>query len=250
MYHFFVDEDQIRGESAYITGSDVNHIVNVLRMKIGEELLISVKGEWDYLCKIAKISDDKVKLDIIESMEGRELPVKITLLQGLPKFDKLELIIQKCVELGVSEIIPVKTKRSVVKIEDKKVRTKFERWNTIAKSAAKQSKRSIIPIVKEPLSFKEALESVSDFKVKLLPYENALGIKKTREILNSLSADGDIVVFIGPEGGFEEAEVTAAKESGFNDITLGKRILRCETAGLALLSNIMIRLEEENGSIF
>ena len=176
MYHFFVSEEQINGENAYIEGSDVNHIANVLRMKPGEELLISVKGDWDYLCKIVDIETDRVNLKVLESMEQRELPVNITLLQGIPKSDKLEMIIQKAVELGVSEIIPVKTKRVVVKIDEKKVDTKVNRWNAIAESAAKQSKRSIIPKVYEPTSIDNALEIVKDFGVKLIPYENADGI--------------------------------------------------------------------------
>lgn len=245
MYHFFVSEGQINGENAYIEGSDVNHIVNVLRMKPGEELLISVKGDWDYLCKIVDIETDRVNLKVLESMEQRELPVNITLLQGIPKSDKLEMIIQKAVELGVSEIIPVKTKRVVVKIDEKKADTKVNRWNAIAESAAKQSKRSIIPKVSEPMSIDNALEIVKDFGVKLIPYENADGIDKTRKILDSMDKTKDIAVFIGPEGGFEEAEVERIKNSGFEVITLGKRILRTETAGLALLSNIMIRLEDE-----
>ncbi len=245
MYHFFVSEEQINGENAYIEGSDVNHIVNVLRMKPGEELLISVKGDWDYLCKIVDIETERVNLKVLESMEQRELPVNITLLQGIPKSDKLEMIIQKAVELGVSEIIPVKTKRVVVKIDEKKADTKVNRWNAIAESAAKQSKRSIIPKVFEPMSIDNALEIVKDFGVKLIPYENADGIDKTRKILDSMDKTKDIAVFIGPEGGFEEAEVERIKNSGFEVITLGKRILRTETAGLALLSNIMIRLEDE-----
>lgn len=245
MYHFFVSEEQINGENAYIEGSDVNHIVNVLRMKPGEELLISVKGDWDYLCKIVDIETDRVNLEVLESMEQRELPVNITLLQGIPKSDKLEMIIQKAVELGVSEIIPVKTKRVVVKIDEKKADTKVNRWNAIAESAAKQSKRSIIPKVSEPMSIDNALEIVKDFGVKLIPYENADGIDKTRKILDSMDKTKNIAVFIGPEGGFEEAEVERIKNSGFEVITLGKRILRTETAGLALLSNIMIRLEDE-----
>ena len=245
MYHFFVSEEQINGENAYIEGSDVNHIANVLRMKPGEELLISVKGDWDYLCKIDDIETDRVNLKVLESMEQRELPVNITLLQGIPKSDKLEMIIQKAVELGVSEIIPVKTKRVVVKIDEKKVDTKVNRWNAIAESAAKQSKRSIIPKVYEPMSIDNVLEIVKDFGVKLIPYENADGIDKTRKILDSMDKTKDIAVFIGPEGGFEEAEVERIKNSGFEVITLGKRILRTETAGLALLSNIMIRLEDE-----
>ena len=245
MYHFFVSEEQINGENAYIEGSDVNHIANVLRMKPGEELLISVKGDWDYLCKIVDIETDRVNLKVLESMEQRELPVNITLLQGIPKSDKLEMIIQKAVELGVSEIIPVKTKRVVVKIDEKKVDTKVNRWNAIAESAAKQSKRSIIPKVHEPMSIDNALEIVKDFGVKLIPYENADGIDKTRRILDNMDKTKNIAVFIGPEGGFEESEVERIKNSGFEVITLGKRILRTETAGLALLSNIMIRLEDE-----
>ena len=245
MYHFFVSEEQINGENAYIEGSDVNHIANVLRMKPGEELLISVKGDWDYLCKIVDIETDRVNLKVLESMEQRELPVNITLLQGIPKSDKLEMIIQKAVELGVSEIIPVKTKRVVVKIDEKKVDTKVNRWNAIAESAAKQSKRSIIPKVHEPMSIDNALEIVKDFGVKLIPYENADGIDKTRKILDNMDKTKNIAVFIGPEGGFEESEVEMIKNSGFEVITLGKRILRTETAGLALLSNIMIRLEDE-----
>ena len=245
MYHFFVSEEQINGENAYIEGSDVNHIANVLRMKPGEELLISVKGDWDYLCKIVDIETDRVNLKVLESMEQRELPVNITLLQGIPKSDKLEMIIQKAVELGVSEIIPVKTKRVVVKIDEKKVDTKVNRWNAIAESAAKQSKRSIIPKVYEPMSIDNALEIVKDFGVKLIPYENADGIDKTRKILDNMDKTKNIAVFIGPEGGFEESEVERIKNSGFEVITLGKRILRTERAGLALLSNIMIRLEDE-----
>ena len=245
MYHFFVSEEQINGENAYIEGSDVNHIANVLRMKPGEELLISVKGDWDYLCKIDDIETDRVNLKVLESMEQRELPVNITLLQGIPKSDKLEMIIQKAVELGVSEIIPVKTKRVVVKIEEKKQASKVNRWNAIAESAAKQSKRSIIPKVHEPMSIDNALEIVKDFGVKLIPYENADGIDKTRKILDNMDKTKNIAVFIGPEGGFEESEVERIKNSGFEVITLGKRILRTETAGLALLSNIMIRLEDE-----
>ena len=245
MYHFFVEEKQVNGENAYISGSDVNHIVNVLRMKIGEELLISVKGDWDYLCKIEEIESDRVNLKVLESMEQRELPIKLTLLQGIPKSDKLEMIIQKAIELGVSEIIPVKTNRVVVKIDEKKTQAKVNRWNAIAESAAKQSKRSIIPKVLKPQTIDNALEIVKDYGVKLLPYENADGIKKTKDILNSLDSKNNIAVFIGPEGGFEEAEVKKSTDSGFEVITLGKRILRTETAGLALLSNIMIRLEEE-----
>ena len=245
MYHFFVEEEQVNGENAYISGSDVNHIVNVLRMKIGEELLISVKGDWDYLCKIEEIENDRVNLKLLESMEQRELPIKLTLLQGIPKSDKLEMIIQKATELGVSNIIPVKTNRVVVKIDEKKTQAKVNRWNAIAQSAAKQSKRSIIPKVLNPQTLDNALEIVKDYGVKLLPYENADGIKKTKDILNSLDTKNNIAVFIGPEGGFEEAEVKKSTDSGFEVITLGKRILRTETAGLALLSNIMIRLEEE-----
>ncbi len=244
MYHFFVEESQISGEKIRIIGSDVNHIKNVLRMKNGEKILVSNKKDKDYLCEIDEIMEDEVSASIISvDEEGTELPAKIFLFQGLPKSDKMELIIQKAVELGVYEIIPVATKRAVVKLDAKKEASKLKRWQAIAESAAKQSKRIIIPEVKNVMSFKEALEYARDFEYNLLPYENSKGIQYTREVVSELQSGCNIGVFIGPEGGFEESEVDLGLKMGAKPITLGKRILRTETAGLTTLSIIMFQLE-------
>ena len=175
-----------------------------------------------------------------------ELPSRVYLFQGLPKADKMELIIQKAVELGVYEIIPVSTKRAVVRLEGKKALQKTARWQGISEAAAKQSKRKVIPRVQEPLSFKEAIACCKDMEIKLIPYELAEGMKATREIFSSLTAGQDIALFIGPEGGFDEQEISLAKEAGVVPITLGKRILRTETAGFTVLAWIMYQLEEEN----
>ena len=245
MYHFFVEPSQIYDGHACIIGDDVNHIVHVLRMKKGEELLLSDGSECDFLCSIENMSDDKVELIIKSDNEpSRELPSKIYLYQALPKLDKLEYIIQKSVELGVFSVIPVETSRCVVKLDDKKSRSKRERWQSIAEAAAKQSKRSIIPEIKAPISFKSALEDTKDFDIKLIAYENASDIKKTRSILESAKPGQNIAIFIGPEGGFDKSEVDAATECGFSEITLGRRILRTETASLAILSWLMLKLEE------
>jgi len=173
-----------------------------------------------------------------------ELPSQVYLFQGLPKADKMELIIQKAVELGVHAVVPVSTKRCVVKLDDKKAKSKIARWQGISEAAAKQSKRRIVPEVMDVMSFKEALNFVKDFEIKLIPYELAEDMSKTKEIIDALQPGQRIAIFIGPEGGFEEAEVEAAMNAGVQPITLGKRILRTETAGFTVLSWIMYKLEE------
>jgi 16S rRNA (uracil1498-N3)-methyltransferase len=184
---------------------------------------------------------------------GTELPVKLYLFQGLPKSDKMELIIQKACELGAFEIIPVATKRAVVKLDDKKAKKKTERWNSIAESAAKQSRRSIIPVVKEPMNYKEALSYAKDLDMVLIPYENYKDMTETKQVIDEINTENikSIGIFIGPEGGFEKEEVDMADDCGFKRISLGKRILRTETAGLMILSVIgfKIELENNNGSI-
>lgn len=246
MYHFFVSPQQICEKEIRIEGADVNHIRNVLRMSVGEQITISAGEEKkEYRCEIAQIEESYILARIMWVEESdTELPSKICLLQGLPKGDKMELIIQKCVELGVTEIIPVQTKRAVVKLDKKKEEAKLRRWNAIAESAAKQSKRTIIPQVGEVLSMKEALTYVAGFDKKLIPYEMAEGMEKTREFFAEIRPGHSVVVFIGPEGGFEEKEIALAKESGFLPVTLGKRILRTETAGMAVLSVLMFQLED------
>ena len=246
MHHFFVEPSKIQGKHIFIDGPDVNHIRNVLRMNPGEEVNVTDgSGEKVYRCAIASIGEDKVELNIMWAQEkGMELPSKIYLFQGLPKSDKMELIIQKAVELGVYEIIPMATARAVVKLDQKKAAAKVKRWQAISESAAKQSKRLLIPEVKEPVKFSEALKLASDLDVRLIPYELAEGMDGTRRIIQSVKPGQSVAVFIGPEGGFEEAEVELAKDAGFQAITLGRRILRTETAGMTVLSILMYQLEE------
>lgn len=245
MYQFFVSPEQIQGNQIEIKGSDVNHIKNVLRMKIGEELSVSNGvDEKEYRCEIASFTEDTVVCALrFVKEDGLELPSKVYLFQGLPKADKMELIIQKSVELGVFEIVPVATKRAVVKLDEKKAKNKVERWQAIAEAAAKQSKRRVIPQVKSVLSFKEALLVAKDMDVKLIPYELAEGMDKTKEIIGGLQPGQAIGIFIGPEGGFDEAEIAQAMEIGITPVTLGKRILRTETAGFTVLAWIMYQLE-------
>jgi 16S rRNA (uracil1498-N3)-methyltransferase len=245
MNQFFVETSQIQDKKIVITGKDVNHIKNVLRMKIGEEVSIS-NGEdgKEYRGIIKEFLDDEVICDLAFIKEdGVELPSKVYLYQGLPKADKMELIIQKAVELGVYEIIPVATKRAVVKLDEKKSKSKIARWQAISESAAKQSKRAIIPKVADVLSFKEALKDCQKAHVKVIPYELAEGMEKTKEIISGLKPGQDVAIFIGPEGGFEETEINAAMEAQITPVTLGKRILRTETAGFTILSWIMYQLE-------
>lgn len=246
MQRFFVEPHQIdeAAHQIHIVGTDVNHISNVLRMKQGEEVWISDGGKKEYRCAIEAFSTDEVLLHIIYAQEpDYELSSRIYLFQGLPKADKMELIIQKAVELGAYEIIPVETKRCVVKLDGKKAAKKVDRWQQIAESAAKQSKRMLIPNVHQVLSFKEALKYAESMDIRLIPYELAKGMQETKEILAAIEPGQSIGIFIGPEGGFEEKEVEAAISEGAKPITLGKRILRTETAGLAILSVLMFQLE-------
>ena len=246
MQRFFVEPHQIDEEAhqIHITGSDVNHISNVLRMKTGEELWISDGSKYEYRCTIESFEPDEVLLHIVYSQEPEyELPCRIYLFQGLPKADKMELIIQKAVELGAYDIIPVETKRCVVKLDGRKSAKKTARWQQISESAAKQSKRMLIPNVHEVLTFREALKYAESMDVRLVPYELARGMQETKEILAGIEPGQSVGIFIGPEGGFEEKEIEAAIEGGAKPITLGRRILRTETAGLAILSVLMFQLE-------
>ena len=244
MHHFFVTPEQVREDNIIIEGSDVNHIKNVLRMKVGEELEISDGDNKKYLCEIASMSSDEVCAMIKTELKvDTELPSKIYLFQGLPKSDKMELIVQKAVELGVYEIIPVATKRAVVKLDDKKASKKIERWQAIAESGAKQSGRNVIPEVKNVMVFKEAVQYAKSLDVLLVPYELAEGMSETKALISTIQPGQSIGFFIGPEGGFETSEVEYAIENGAKAITLGKRILRTETAGLTTLSILMYHLE-------
>lgn len=245
MHHFFVTPQQISGDKIRIEGGDVNHMKNVLRMKLYEKAEISDGESRTYLCEVEAYEEDVAVLHILEEMEADTEPAsKLYLFQGLPKSDKMELIVQKAVELGVYQVIPVAMKRSVVRLDDKKAAKKADRWNSIAESAAKQAGRSRIPEVTMPLSYNEALKMAEELDVTLLPYELAGGMEVTREVIRQIKSGQSVGIFIGPEGGFEPEEVDAAVSMGAKVITLGRRILRTETAGLATLAVLMFELEQ------
>ena len=243
MYNFFVPEGARNGDFYMITGADHNHIKNVLRMKEGNELLVSENSK-SHLCAIESIAPEAITVRVIEeNYRDTELPVKIYLFQGLPKSDKLELIIQKAVELGVYSVIPVEMHRSVVKLDEKKKDSKRVRWQAIAESAAKQSKRNYIPEVASPISYKEAMEKAKEMDIFLVPYENERGMIATKEALEKITHGSSIGILIGPEGGFESKEVSAAMEAGGLPISLGSRILRTETAAMTAIGMCMLHAE-------
>lgn len=254
MYHFFVEPGQIHGETIEILGGDVNHMKNVLRMKAGEEITVSDGFGHEYLCRVEVFSEDAVRVMILEKRDvSVELPSRLVLFQCLPKGDKMELIVQKAVELGVAAVVPVASRRCIVKLDAKKEENKRKRWQAIARSAAKQSGRAIVPEVTPVTSFAGALKEAGKLDVRLIPYECAdellaeekkSAMDKTREILDHIQKGQSVGIFIGPEGGFEKSEVELAMEAGAVPITLGKRILRTETAGLCVLSALMFKLEE------
>lgn len=246
MKRFFADPGQISEDSHQIVlqGADVNHIRNVLRMKPGAELWVSDGTGREYHCTIEAYLPDQVLLHILYAQEPEyELPNRLVLFQGLPKGDKMEFIIQKAVELGASEIVPVRMSRCVVKLDEGKAQKKRERWQQISENAAKQSKRMLVPLIHEVLDFDEAVEYAKTLDLRLLPYELARGIDETRQVIASILPGQSVGIFIGPEGGFDEWEVQRAVSANAVPITLGRRILRTETAGMALLSILMFQLE-------
>lgn len=246
MYQFFVSPEQVKGNRITIIGKDVNHIKNVLRMKAGEELSVVCSGQQkEYRCGIREFFEDRIELELRFIREDAlELPCRVYLFQGLPKGDKMEFVIQKCVELGVYEIIPVRTKRAVVKLDEKKAAQKVARWQSIAEAAAKQSRRGVIPRIHEVLSFEQALSYAGNMDVRMIPYELAEGIDSVRRLIGSIQKGQSVAVFIGPEGGFAEEEIEAAVAQKIEAVSLGRRILRTETAGMTVLAFLLYQLEE------
>lgn len=244
MQHFFTDPARVSRDRIFIEGNDVNHMKNVLRMKPGERVCISDGAGNSYLCFIDSYTDEGAELSIYGIPEqDTELPSKIFLFQGLPKGDKMEWIVQKAVELGAAGVIPFAAKRSVSKLDEKKAEKKQKRWQAIAKGAAEQSGRSIIPEIKKAVSYEEALRMAEKMDVRLIPYELEKGMEETARVIEGITPGQSVGIFIGPEGGFEESEIEQARAAGAVPVSLGKRILRTETAGLAALSVLMYHLE-------
>jgi len=241
MPKFFVDKNNIGEKNIEITGDDAKHISAVLRAKVDEEIIICDGYGTDYLCRLIGINKKQVLAEIIKKYENKNEPeLKITLYQGLPKGDKMELVIQKCVEIGVDKIIPVITDNTVIKIGEK-AEKKSLRWNKISEAAAKQCGRGKIPRVDKILSFKDAVKASKILDNAIIPYENE---RKTsiKEFVKSFNGKS-IGIFIGPEGGFSENEINLCKENDITSVSLGKRILRTETAGLVTSVILLYELE-------
>lgn len=247
MFNFFAKFDSRIGDNYIIDGQDFNHIKNVLRMKEGDELLVSFGGV-SHLCEIESFSDSSATVKIThENYQITELPIKIYLFQALPKADKMELIIQKCVELGVHSVIPVEMSRCVVKLDDKKKKSKVQRWQSISESAAKQSKRSIVPEIHDVVNLNEALQKAQELDLFLVPYENARGMGSTKDALSKIKTGMNIGILIGPEGGFDEKEAELSFQNGGISLSLGTRILRTETAAITAVAMCMLYCEMNLG---
>ena len=235
MAWFFVD-GQIEGTTHLVTGEDARHIEKSLRMRVGEELTLVDSCKVQNLCRISDFTPSGVEVDVISTTVCEsEADVQVTLYQSLTKGDKMDLIVQKAVELGVHRIVPVVTSRCVSRPDEKSLRKKIERWQKIALGAAQQSCRGIVPEVADALSFSQALSEAAKLDTSVIFYEGGGESLKT---FTDKSAK-TMGIFVGPEGGFDISEVEKAKENGISSATLGKRILRAETAPLAALSAIM-----------
>lgn len=269
MQHFFINENQKENDTIKIVGNDVNHIKNVLRCKINEKLEISILGtEERYLVEILELNNENIICKIVEKIEEDfESDININIIQALPKSDKMELIIQKCTELGVKEITPLELERCIVKLSGKDVNKKLERWQIIAETAAKQCRRSIIPKINNLYNIKNIEEIIKKNDLVILAYENETE-NSLKDVINELKFKNlqqeisfaainnfkninkeagkndtiSIGIIIGPEGGLEEKEVEALKKLGVKSVSLGKRILRTETVAIVLSSIIMYEL--------
>ena len=248
MYKFFVSSNQIEGNIVKIIGEDVNHIKNVLRLGLEEDICICNKDiSKSYNCKIIQVQNSEIKCEILEETNGTtETNTYIHIFQGLPKSDKFEYIIEKCTEIGVKEITPVIMKRCVVKLDEKDKSKKIARWQKIAEVASKQSKRDKILIVNNVINFKNIFENIKDYDILLIAYEEEVDntLKSVLKNIKNNNVNLKIAVIIGPEGGIDNQEVEECKKNNFMVVTLGKRILRTETAPIVIASNILYELEE------
>lgn len=244
MQQIFINNDKIKDNIICVEGDDAKHLIKVCRIKVGESIRVSTSDEENYLCKVSKVDENLLELDIVENVATTELPCRIKLYQAIPKGDRMETIIEKCTELGVSNIVPVEMKYCVVRLDDKKKKKKISRYQSIAESAAKQSKRSVIPGIETVMTFKEALDNSIDSDIIVVPYENKNGMQSTKDALAKIKPGMTISVFIGPEGGFSPEEIEALEKLDNSEvISLGKRILRTDTAAITSVSMIMLEVE-------
>lgn len=253
MHKFFVDNKDIKDNVIEIEGEDVKHIFKVLRLKVGDQVVVNNLIGQEFLCELTEVNKKQVLANVIKQLQiNNESPVQVDLFQGMPKSTKMDLICQKCTELGINSVTPVMTERVVV--ENGNWDKKLERWRRITLEACKQSKRTLIPVINEPKEFSELLENLEGYDLVVVPYENKekFGLKGVFKELrgdNTLEKIEKIAIIIGPEGGFEVDEINKLSEEGCKIVTLGKRILRTETAGFTALSIIMYELGDLGGII-
>lgn len=247
MPRFFAERENIKDTYIIIDNEDVNHISRVLRLGEGDEITVCDGQGFDYKALIREINSKQIVCDILEKNKSNTEPnIEVILFQGLPKASKMDYIIQKTTELGISKIVPCALSRCVVKLENKKAESKkTERWQKIAQAAAKQSGRGIVPEISMPVSLSEALEQLKKCDICFVPYE-CEEINTLKRVLTSVKEPKTVGFIVGPEGGFDPAEIEKISEAGINTITLGKRILRTETAGEAVLSMIMYEIGDIN----
>lgn len=242
MQQIFIDQSVKEQETFTVAGDDARHLSQVLRMRAGETLRVSTQAGDNYLCEIVALNKTEVTLRVLEKMASTELGKRIYLFQAIPKGDRMETVIEKAVELGVYEIIPVEMKYCVVKLDDKKKASRLKRYQSIAEAAAKQSKRSSIPKIHDFMTYTEAVAYARQCDACIVPYECAEGMEATKRVLTQMADAASISIMIGPEGGFADEEIEAVRED-MDVISLGSRILRTDTAAITTMSMVMLAIE-------
>ena len=247
MQRYFIKSDQLIGDQALIVGDDVHHIRDVMRARVGDCIVVCTCSKMSYLVEIVRLDKAEVKVKVVEAKsENVELPVFVTISQGITKGDKFDLMVQKGTECGASAFVPVAMKRSVAKIDEKKAFNKVERWQKIALEAARQSHRQVVPCVMMPVDIKGLVAMASEYDVCFFAYEKTESQNGLAEMIRKLKSGMRVLVLIGPEGGIDELEVRMLTDAGFKAVGLGPRILRTETAPIYVLSAISYVLEIED----
>lgn len=251
MHRFFVHKDNITADSIRITGEDSEHISRVLRLRVKDRIIVCDGEENEYICELQSVDKKSVLCSIIERYRSAaEPPLKVCLFQGIPKSAKMDMIVQKCTEIGIDEIVPVDTERVVIKLgEDGDLRGKLARWQKIAVEAAKQCGRGRIPSIRTPISFKDAMSMINMYELCIIPYEKE-GARGLKQVLKGKDTIKSAAIIIGPEGGFSEEEVNEAVKCGAVSVTLGPRILRTETAGFVCLTMLMYESGDLGGELW
>lgn len=249
MHRFFVDSNQIVDNHIAITGGDVHHINRVLRLNLGDQIIITDGAGWEYLAHITSQSPQLVEARILEgAVSDQEPPIDVFLLQGIPKGEKMELLIQKCTEIGMKKLIPVQMKRTIVKLSSAKEEKRRERWQRVATEAAKQSQRAVIPQILPVCDLAAALQQLPPETILIMPWEEEINTGLKAYFQSQPESSGSFAVLIGPEGGISPEEAQLAIEWGAHKISLGPRILRTETAGMVALSIILYELGDLGGN--